>query len=315
MKQAVSKRIVFMGTPEFAVPALRALHGEGHTVVAVFTQPDRPAGRGRRLTSPPVKLSALELGLPVWQPCSLRNSEVLDFLRGQSLDVIVVAAYAKLLPTAVLAVPRFGCQNIHASLLPKYRGGAPIHWAIVNGERETGVTIMQMARGLDTGDIIEQRAIPITPEDTCGSVTAKLALLGAELMLRVVALPDAGQQQRTAQAHDLMSTARTVRKLDGLINWSLDSRQIDALVRGMHPWPGAYTHWRQGVLGILATCPTAGGPALPPGTVSCQDGRLWVGCRDGSIELQKVLPAGKRVMSALDFYRGYLSRNPDTVFY
>ncbi len=304
-----------MGTPEFAVPALRTLHEEGHTVAAVFTQPDRPAGRGRRLTPPPVKLAALALGLSVWQPSSLRDPEVLDFLRGQSLDAIVVAAYGKLLPPAVLAVPRFGCKNIHASLLPKYRGGAPVHWAIVNGEHETGVTIMQMARGLDTGDVIEQRAVPINPDDTCGSVTTKLSLLGAELIAEVLALPDAGESRRTPQAHELMTTARTVRKLDGLINWSLESRQIEALVRGMYPWPGAYTHWRQEALGVLSTRRAAGGPALKPGAVWCQDGRLWVGCLDESLELLKVLPAGKKAMSALDFYRGYLSRNHDTIFY
>ncbi len=304
-----------MGTPEFAVPALRALHGEGHTVVAVFTQPDRPAGRGRRLTPPPVKIAALELGLPIWQPNSLRSLEVLDFLRGEKLDAVVVAAYAHLLPPAILAAPRFGCKNIHASLLPKYRGGAPVHWAIVNGEDSTGVTIMQMAAGLDTGDIIEQRAIPITPEDTCGTLTVKLSLLGAELILRVLALPDAGEAKRVTQAHELMSMARTVRKSDGLINWSVTAKEINALVRGMHPWPGAFTRWRGETLGILATRLTAGGPALPPGAILYREGRLWVGCRDNSVELLKVLPAGKRPMSALDFYRGYLSRCADAIFY
>lgn len=313
--KTVRRRIVFMGTPEFAVPALSALHQAGHAVVAVFTQPDRPAGRGKRLTPPPVKLAALKLGLPIWQPSSLRNQEVLDFLQGQSLDAIVVAAYAKLLPPAVLAVPRFGGKNIHASLLPKYRGGAPVHWAIVNNEQETGVTIMQMARGLDTGDIIEQRAIPITTEDTCGSVTSKLAELGAELILRVLELPDAGESKRTAQTDEFQSFARTVRKPDGLINWAMNSRQIDALVRGMHPWPGAYTHWRQETLGVLAARCTEGGPCLLPGAVVCQGGRVWVGCQDESLELLKVRPAGKKAMSASDFHRGYLSRRPETIFH
>jgi methionyl-tRNA formyltransferase len=304
-----------MGTPEFAVPALTALHKAGHTVAAVFTQPDRPAGRGRRLTPPPVKQAALELGLPVWQPASLGNRKVPDFLLGQALDVIVVAAYAKLLPPAVLAAPRFGCKNIHASLLPKYRGGAPVHWAIVNGEQETGVTIMQMAQGLDTGDIIEQQSIPIAAEDTCGSVTEKLALLGAELILRVLELPDAGEAKRRPQAHELKSYARTVRKEDGLIDWAKNSREIDALVRGMYPWPGAHTRWRQETLGVLATRCAAEGPRLWPGEAVCRDGSLWVGCRDGSIELLQVLPAGRKAMAASDFYRGYLSRNSENIFY
>ena len=313
--KAMLRRIVFMGTPDFAVPALTALHDAGHTVIAVFTQPDRPAGRGRRLTPPPVKLAALELGLPVWQPASLGHPGVLDFLLGQALDVIVVAAYAKLLPPAVLAAPRFGCKNIHASLLPKYRGGAPVHWAIVNGEQETGVTIMQMARGLDTGDVIEQRAIPITREDTCGSVTEKLSLLGAELILRVLELPDAGESKRVPQAHELKSFARTVRKQDGLINWAMQSQQIDALVRGMQPWPGAYTQWRQETLGVLATRCSVKGPRLRPGEAVCREGSVWVGCQDGSIELLKVLPAGRKAMAASDFYRGYLSRNSENIFY
>lgn len=312
VKKKMSKRIVFMGTPAFAVPALKALHAHGHTLVAVFTQPDSPAGRGRKMTAPPVKLAALELGLPVLQPSSLSSQAVLRSLLAQSIDVIVVAAYAKLLPVSILGVPRLGCKNIHASLLPKYRGGAPVHWAVVNGERETGVTIMEMARGLDTGDIIARQAIPIGEEETCGSMTDKLAGLGAELVSWVVALPDAGESRRVAQDHALMSFARNVSKQDGLIDWSQEPRQVHDRVRGMYPWPGAFTHWQGTILRILGTRVVEQAPVLPSGVVSHVNGRLWVGCRDASLELLTVQPPGRKAMSALDFHRGYLSQRGDT---
>jgi methionyl-tRNA formyltransferase len=304
------RRLVFMGTPDFAVPPLQALAAAGHEVTAVFTQPDKPAGRGRQLATPPVKVAAQALNIPVFQPPSLREPEVISRLEELSPEVIVVAAYAQLLPTAILELPPFGCKNIHASLLPKYRGGAPVHWAIANGETETGVTIMQMARGLDTGDIILKQVYPLGPDETCGEVTNALSHLGAKLMLECLELPDLGASLRRPQDEAESCFARNVLKSDGRINWYDSARLIHNRVRGFNPWPGAHTLFLGQPLRLLSTSSHDHVNIGAPGIVTLEDGKCMVGTGAGALEIRTVLPAGKRAISGLDFYRGYIAKLP-----
>jgi len=304
-----------MGTPDFAVPALRSIHAAGHTIAAVYTKVDSPQGRGRELAQPPVKQAALALGLEVKQPKSLRSSEVIAELKALAPDVIVVAAYAQILPRAVLEMPTYGCKNIHASLLPKYRGGAPIHWAIVNGEEQTGITIMQMAQGIDTGDMILKESIPIGINDTCGELFERLANLGAELILRVLSLPDMGESLREKQNHEEASYARNVTKEDGLLSFANRALEIHNKVRGFNPWPGAYTTLDGQYLRILRTKLCNDGVTLSPGAVQLISNRVLVGCADQTLEICTVQPAGKRAMNAADFVRGYVNKMSGAVLF
>jgi len=302
----MSKRIIYMGSPAFAVPALMALVQSGHTIAAVFTQPDMPAGRGRLLTPPPVKLAATELGLPMVQARSLKDTGVQEQIARLTPDLIVVVAYAALLPTAVLKIPPCGCLNIHASLLPRYRGGAPIHWSIVNGEPETGVTIMRMASGLDAGDIIKQARVPIADEATTGEVTAMLAEAGASLLIDVLSLPDFGESLRVPQDHALATYARNVKKEDGLVVWQHDALTIHNLIRGLNPWPLAYTYFGGQYLRVLRSRVVDISLSLRPGEVVSVRDDLYVGTGDKALELLLVQPSGKRVMTGAEFSRGYL---------
>jgi len=308
----INRRLVFMGTPDFAVPALKAIHSAGHTIVAVYTKPDSPAGRGRVLKSPPVKEAALKLGLPVFQPHNLRGPEVLEELTALNPEVIVVAAYAQLLPRKILELPRHGCKNIHASLLPKYRGGAPIHWAIANGEQETGITIMQMARGLDTGDIILQEGIPIGIDQDCGEIFTLLANLGADLVLRVLDLEDVGESRRTPQNDAESSYARNLNKEDGRLDFARSARDVHNRIRGFNPWPGAFTTVEGNYLRILQSRLSDEGVKLMPGQTEVRAGKVLVGCADTSLEIEMVQPAGRTVMSATAFMRGYNNKEPGT---
>lgn len=294
-----------MGTPDFAVPALKAIAQSPHQLIAVYTQPDKPAGRGRVLTSPPVKVVARELKVPVLQPHTLRDRAVQLELAAMNPEVIVVAAYAQLLPQAVLSIPQYGCKNIHASLLPRYRGGAPIHWAIVNGERETGITIMQMNKGLDTGDMITTRAVTIGEDETCDELARRLALLGAVMICDVLSLPDLGESLRVPQDHSQSTFARNVRKEDGLLDWGRSNRDLHNRIRGFNPWPGAYSHLNGQPLKIVSSTVSEIRPGLEPGEIVIENGRFIVGCGGGSLELLLVQPSGKRIMTALDFSRGY----------
>ncbi|MDP3488114.1 MAG: methionyl-tRNA formyltransferase [Bacillota bacterium] len=306
------RRVVFMGTPDFAVPSLKAIHSAGHTIAGVYSKPDSPAGRGRGLTPPPIKEAALQLGLPVYQPQSLRSSEVLKELAALAPEVIVVAAYAQLLPQSVLSLPKFGCKNIHASLLPKYRGGAPIHWAIVNGESETGITIMQMARGLDTGDMILQERIPIHINQTCGDIFNELADLGAKLILEVLSLGDLGESQRIEQNDPDSSYARNVTKEDARLDFNNSALGIHNQVRGFNPWPGAFTTVNGNYLRILQSSLSEEPFVLAPGLVEMRADKVFVGCSDTCLEIQAVQPAGKKIMSAADFLRGYNNKELGT---
>lgn len=233
-------RVVFMGSPAFAVPTLRAVL-DAEEVVAVITQPDKPAGRGRRLEPPPVKTIAEAAGVPVLQPRSVKTEEFLRTFRDLAPDVAVVVAYGKILPQAVLDVPRHGCLNVHASLLPKYRGAAPIQWAVIRGERETGVTIMRMDPGMDTGPMLLWHKLPIHEDDTAGTLADKLAVTGAELMVIALARLQAGALVEHPQDHAQATYAPLLEKEHGRVDWSKPADEVARLVRGVDPWPGAFT--------------------------------------------------------------------------
>lgn len=302
------KRVVFMGSADFAVPSLRALAGSKDPVVLVVTRADKPVGRGLVLSETPVKKAARDLGLPVFQPPTLRRPDVLEVLREARPDVIVVAAYGRILPPEVLALPPrlpsgwYGCVNVHASLLPRYRGAAPIQWAIRNGEDETGVTIMVMDEGMDTGPVAARRAIPITREDTAGTLAGRLAPLGARLLMETLPGLLDGSIVPDPQDHALATLAPILKKEDGRVDWSRPSLVIANLVRGLTPWPGAYT-FLPGGLRLRAwppvrVAPGAAPSAAPPGQVLDvrRDGMV-VRTGDGAVVLEKVQPEGRRPMT------------------
>ncbi|HKY05760.1 MAG TPA: methionyl-tRNA formyltransferase, partial [Blastocatellia bacterium] len=238
-------RLIFMGTPEFAVPSLARIIEDGHEVIAVFTQPDKPSGRGNRLRPPPVKMFATEHGIPVYQPAKIRNNEEVRALFEQAAsDACVVAAYGKILPEWLLAIPRLGCINVHASLLPRYRGAAPINWAIANGEHETGITIMQMDVGMDTGPMLAARAVEIGPDETAPELSYRLARTGAELLSETLPRVERGEIQPVAQDDSQATYAPLLKREDGLIDWGLTAREIANRVRAFQPWPGSYTVFR-----------------------------------------------------------------------
>jgi methionyl-tRNA formyltransferase len=297
-------RVVFMGTPEFAVPSLQALARE-HQVVGVVTQPDRPAGRGRRLVAPPVKELAQALGLDVIQPPTLRRPEAVERLAAWRPDVVVVAAFGQILRPAVLALPPHGCLNVHASLLPRYRGAAPIPAAILAGDERTGVTIMQMDEGLDTGPMLAQAEWPIGPEDTTGSLTEALARLGAGLLLEVLPGWLLGVVVPRPQDESQATHCRTLQKEDGLLDWSMPAAHLDRQVRACDPWPGAYTAWAGQRLKVLRARP------LPGVRVDAEPGRVLdlapgtgVATGEGVLELLEVQLAGKAAMAVHAFAQG-----------
>lgn len=230
-----------MGTPEFAVPTLQALLSHGEHVVAVVTQPDRPKGRGRKLTPPPVKELALPAGLPVLQPTKIKTEAFLKEIKSFSPDLIVVTAYGRILPGSLLHLPPLGTINVHGSLLPKYRGAAPIQWAIINGETETGITIMQMDEGMDTGDILLPGALPVEPDDTAGTLAVKMAALGGKLLVEALDLLKTGKLKPSKQDDSLATLAPPLSKEQGKIDWERSAAEISCLVRGLDPWPTAYT--------------------------------------------------------------------------
>ncbi len=301
-------RTVFMGTPEFGVPSLRKLHDQGHEIALVVTQPDRPAGRGRKVSSSAIKRAALELGLPVDQPESVNTSEFLDRLRAIRPDLVVVVAFGQILSEDVLGVPPLGSVNLHASLLPRYRGVAPINWVIVEGEAETGVTTMFMARKVDAGEIILTRETPIGERETAGELSSRLSAMGAELLLETVELIERGEAPRIKQDPALTSYARKLKKSDGEIDWTAPSGRVFNRIRGMTPWPGAYTWYRGGMLRVLRAEPGApSGRFGAPGVVVRidRDRGIEVAVGDGTVRLLELKPEGKNAMSADAFARGY----------
>ncbi len=293
-----------MGTPQFAVPPLRALAEAGHEIVGVVTRIDKPAGRGRNVAAPPVKAVALQLGLPLYQPKRVREPIFIDALRKLNPDVIVVAAYGQILPKEVLALPKYGCINIHASLLPAYRGAAPINWAIIRGDKETGITIMQMDEGMDTGAVLMQESHPIGPGDTSGALTETLSALGARLITKSLLLVGSGILKPRVQDESKATLAPLLKKEDGLVDWTLPAADIHNRVRGFSPWPGAYTFLDGGMIKILETevLPGEGEPAL---VHQRADNTLEVGTGKGLLRILRIQPAGKKPMPAADFLRGH----------
>ena len=298
-------RIIYMGTPEFAVPSLEALACR-YEIVGVVTQPDRRGGRGRREMIPPsVKVAAQTLGAPVIQTHTLRTPEMVDALRALAPDVIVIAAFGQILRQAVLSIPPHGCINVHASLLPKYRGAAPISAAILAGETETGVTIMRMDKGMDTGDILSQRSVAIAPDDTTGTLTARLAHAGAELLLETLPRWMAGGITPLPQDNDAATYCSTVSKNDGFVDWTQPAERIARMIRAYDPWPGVFTNCNARRLRIVSATAIPGwrGPAIPGEIMELPEGAA-VATGQGALLLGDVQPAGKRVMDCEAFACG-----------
>ena len=303
-------RIIFMGTPDFAVPSLKALiAGDHHHLVAVVTQPDRPSGRGKKLTPPPVKIAARQAGVPVLQPATLKTDEAFAELSALEPDLIVVAAFGQILRQNVLTLPPHGCINVHASLLPRWRGAAPITAAIKAGDAETGITIMRMDKGLDTGDIISKRAVPIRPEHTGGTLTDELAQLGADLLLDTLPGWLSGQIKSQPQDDSLATLAPRLKKKEGELDWNTSAVEIERLVRAFSPWPGTFTWGPRGQIKILAldVAPkdvVSKFENKPPGTLIKHGKQIFVVAGNGVLHLKTVQPAGKKAMDAISMLNG-----------
>ncbi len=296
-------RVVFMGTPAFAVPILAALV-ERYPVVGVVTQPDRPAGRGNRLTPPPVKVWALAHGLPVYQPERLSRPEALAQLQAWNPDLIVVAAYGQILKPQVLNLPKYGCINVHASLLPRWRGAAPVAYAIWHGDEETGVTIMLMDEGLDTGPILSQRAVPILPEDTQESLSQRLAQVGADLLLETLPRYLAGEIQPQPQDESRATYAPMLRREQGLLDFTQPAEQLARQVRAFYPWPGTFTFWKGKRLKVLQARAVQDVPQEAPGLPRIWQGLPAVTTGQGWLALTKVQLEGRKPVTGDAFLRG-----------
>ena len=304
-------KVVYMGTPDFAVPPLEALAEAGYEVAAVVTQPDKPKGRGKTLLPTPVKEAALKHGIPVWQPAKVREPEFMEKLEALKPDVIIVAAFGQIIPEKILNLPEYGCLNIHASLLPKYRGAAPIQYAVIDGERESGVTLMKMGTGLDTGDMIARAVVPLSEEETGGSLFDKLAVAGAELLIKTLPSVFDGTAVYEKQPEESPTPyAAMITKQMGLLDFSRSAVELERLVRGLNPWPSAYTFlngktlkvWKAAVRGGENTAEQE--PA--PGTVTSVDREgIHVACGKGCLVLQEVQLEGKKRMDAAAFLRGF----------
>ena len=296
-----------MGTPDFSVGALKALAENGYEIAGVVTQPDKPRGRGKASAMTPVKEAALELGLTVYQPARVREQSFMDTVRALNPDVIVVSAFGQIIPKALLELPRYGCINIHASLLPKYRGAAPIQWAVMDGEPVSGVTIMQMDEGLDTGDMLAKTEVPLEPDETGGSLFDKLSRAGADLLIRT--LPALEQGTLTPEKQPLESPtayARMIRKEDGRIDWNLEAEAIERRIRGLNPWPSAYTELTGKILKIWRAEVLPKESGQTPGTVTeAGKGGFCVQTGKGVLRLLEVQLEGKKRMDAQAFLRGF----------
>ena len=299
-------RIVFMGTPDFSVPALEALVKGGHQVIAAVTQPDKPKGRGKAVLMTPVKEKALEMGIPVYQPVKVREPEFVKTLADLAPDVIVVVAFGQILPKSILEIPRYGCVNIHASLLPKYRGAAPIQWAVIDGEKETGVTTMFMNEGLDTGDMLEKEVVPLDPKETGGSLHDKLSAVGGRLILSTLKGLEDGTLKGTPQTDEGSCYAKMLKKSLGDIDWTMDGAAIERLIRGLNPWPSAYTSLHGKTLKIWDADVTDREYGVEPGTVAeVSKDQLIIQTGKGSLSVRSLQLEGKKRMDIEDFLRGY----------
>ena len=308
--------VVFFGTPRFAVPTLQRLLDSAHTVAGVVTQPDRPRGRGQKVTHAPVKMLALEHGVPVFQPDRLKPPDVAAQLSAWQPDVAVVAAYGRIIPEHLLTIPRLGMINVHASLLPKYRGAAPVHRAVINGDAKTGVTIMRVVKALDAGPMLATVTRPIAPDDTSDVVEDALATLGAELLLTVLEQMASGTAREEPQDDTQATYASRLTKEEGLIDWSQPAAAIHNLVRGLYPWPHAYTYLKGARLILLGTQVLASpvGPVRrPPGTIlEVARDTITVATGEGALGILDIQPEGRRPMHAQDFVHGHRVATGDT---
>lgn len=300
-------RILFMGTPDFAVPSLEALIEAGHQVCGVFTQPDRPKNRGMKLLPPPVKVCAQSHDIPVYQPTKLRDGTALALIQELAPELIVVAAYGRILPDEILAAPPVGCINVHSSLLPAYRGAAPINWAVLNGDKESGVTIMHMAHDLDAGDIIAQTVTPVGPDETAPELYTRLADLGAKLLVSVVSDLAAGTASRTPQDHSKATLAPMLSKELSPMDWNRTAVQLHNQVRGLIPWPAAVTTLSGSRCKVFSTTVLPDHTEAAPGTILRADkAGIDVACGDGTIlRIDELQPDGGKRMKAADYLRGH----------
>lgn len=293
-----------MGSPEFAVPSLRALAAR-HEVALVISQPDKPAGRGGRLAAPPVKVAAEELGLPIAQPRSARTGELRDALIDARAELAVVVAYGKILPRAVLEAPPRGCLNVHGSILPRYRGAAPVQWAVIHGEPETGVTIMQLDEGMDTGPTLLERRVAIEPEETAGELLARLAPIGAAALLEAIEGLAAGALRPAPQDHARATHAPMLTKADGAIDFAGPAGAVAARIRGVDPWPGAHAVLRGQPVKLFRARAGDAGPPAPPGTVIAIDAAgARIACGAGSVVIRELQAAGRKRLTAAQFAAG-----------
>ena len=290
-------KIVFMGTPDYAVPSLRALHDSGHEVLAVVTQPDRPKGRGRKLTPPPVKNTAMQYGYPVLQPERVRNHTFNEQMTRLAPDLFIVVAFGQILPQRLLDIPGTGSINVHASLLPRYRGAAPIQWAIINGDRETGVTTMMMDKGMDTGDILLMEKTNIGPDETAADLHDRLSEMGARTLIRTLERLQNVSLERAPQDCEQATYAPMLKKKDGKIDWSMPAERIKCLIRGVTPWPGAYTFSDDMRLKVFKASVLEREISVPPGTIlECFAGELRVATGKWAIAIKEIQgDSGKRL--------------------
>ena len=298
--------IVFMGTPAFAVPTLSALYDSHHSVLQVVTQPDRPKGRGRTLTPPPVKVAAQDFGIPVVQPDKVKTDVFVEFISQLHPDLLIVTAYGHILPKVILEIPILGCINVHASVLPKYRGAAPIHWAIINGEKETGITTMMMDVGMDTGDILLIQKEPIHPEDTAATLHDRLATLGAKVLIDTLTQLADGHLKATPQDNSKATVAPMLKKEDGRIDWNRPASEIVNQIRGMTPWPGTFAYIGKKRIKIFKALPVAAEMTGAPGTVLIGfPDELRIATGDGVLSVLEVQSEAGRRLNIKDYLLGH----------
>lgn len=299
-------KVIFMGTPVFSVGTLQALCDAGHEVVLAVTQPDKPRGRGKSMQFPPVKEAALERGIEVYQPRRVREPECVEYLKKYNADIIVVVAFGQILPKEILQMPKYGCVNVHASLLPKYRGAAPIQWAVINGENVSGVTTMRMDEGLDTGDMILKEEVVLNEKETGGSLFDRLSSVGADLCVKTLEKIENGTAVYMPQDHEKATMTRMIKKQFGIIDWTKSAKELECLIRGLNPWPSAYTMFHGKTFKIWDADVLSGQTGEEPGTVTeVTKDTFSVQTGEGLLILKEVQMEGKKRMTADAFLRGY----------
>lgn len=298
-------RIIYMGTPDFAVPSLESIYNAGHEILLVISQKDKPKGRGKKVLYTPVKEKALELSLEVYQPENINDVESIDKIRGLNPDFIVVAAYGQILKKELLSIPKYGCLNVHASLLPKYRGAAPINWAIINGEKHTGISIMKMEEGLDTGDVVMLSSFEISEQDDYMSIHDKLAELGGEMVVEAIDLISSGKASYTPQDHESSTYASMIFKNTGIIHWNKSGIDIINLIRGLKPWPSAYTYYKGEMVKIHNAIFTNEKSSGEMGEIIKVDKEgIYVNVEDGMVIVKELQFSGKKKLTVKEYLAG-----------